>query len=165
MKLYFSGSKTTNPSIGYYPGPRNHFPAFETGLLPGNGDYSIILQTHTEKDSDIQKIIRDFVLRENASTKGTYNNRVRRKFKGMYLMPNISYGSAKNTRHILPKSRKTIVEPAWQLCVRPEVIINAVSFVFIFVACGTSEGGNTITFIISFAILRGIFDKTGFTFR
>merc|ERR1711997_1029896 len=30
------------------------------------------------------------------------DNRVRRKFKGMYLMPNIGYGSAKETRHMLP---------------------------------------------------------------
>nr|ALS04953.1 60S ribosomal protein L32 [Pseudodiaptomus poplesia] len=30
------------------------------------------------------------------------DNRVGRKFKGMYLMPNIGYGSAKATRHMLP---------------------------------------------------------------
>ena len=38
------------------------------------------------------------------------DNRVRRKFKGMYLMPNIGYGSAKETRHMLPTGfRKVLV--------------------------------------------------------
>jgi len=30
------------------------------------------------------------------------DNRVRRRFKGQYLMPNIGYGTAKATRHMLP---------------------------------------------------------------
>jgi large subunit ribosomal protein L32e len=30
------------------------------------------------------------------------DNRVRRRFKGQYLMPNIGYGSARKTRHMLP---------------------------------------------------------------
>merc|ERR1712080_609587 len=37
------------------------------------------------------------------------DNRVRRKFKGMYLMPNIGYGSAKNTRHMLPTGFRKVV--------------------------------------------------------
>nr|ALS04640.1 60S ribosomal protein L32 [Pseudodiaptomus poplesia]ALS04773.1 60S ribosomal protein L32 [Pseudodiaptomus poplesia] len=38
------------------------------------------------------------------------DNRVRRKFKGMYLMPNIGYGSAKATRHMLPSGfRKVLI--------------------------------------------------------
>ena len=38
------------------------------------------------------------------------DNRVRRKFKGLYLMPNIGYGSAKETRHMLPTGfRKVLV--------------------------------------------------------
>merc|ERR1712011_64382 len=38
------------------------------------------------------------------------DNRVRRKFKGMYLMPNIGYGSAKTTKHMLPIGfRKVLV--------------------------------------------------------
>jgi len=38
------------------------------------------------------------------------DNRVRRKFKGMYIMPNIGYGSAKTTKHMLPIGfRKVLV--------------------------------------------------------
>merc|ERR1712048_131143 len=38
------------------------------------------------------------------------DNRVRRKFKGMYVMPNIGYGSAKATKHMLPTGfRKVLV--------------------------------------------------------
>ena len=38
------------------------------------------------------------------------DNRVRRRFKGVYKMPNIGYGSAKNTRHMLPTGfRKVLV--------------------------------------------------------
>merc|ERR1711862_492854 len=38
------------------------------------------------------------------------------KFKGMYLMPNIGYGSAKNTRHMLPTGfRKVVVHNVKEL--------------------------------------------------
>merc|ERR1712090_84816 len=38
------------------------------------------------------------------------DNRVRRKFKGMYLMPNIGYGSSKTTRHMMPSGfRKVLI--------------------------------------------------------
>eukprot|EP00088_Acartia_fossae_P071369 TRINITY_DN977_c0_g1_i1.p1 TRINITY_DN977_c0_g1~~TRINITY_DN977_c0_g1_i1.p1 ORF type:complete len:135 (-),score=51.98 TRINITY_DN977_c0_g1_i1:149-553(-) len=38
------------------------------------------------------------------------DNRVRRKFRGMYKMPGIGYGSAKKTRHMLPTGfRKVLV--------------------------------------------------------
>uniref|UniRef100_A0A0E0M303 60S ribosomal protein L32 n=1 Tax=Oryza punctata TaxID=4537 RepID=A0A0E0M303_ORYPU len=51
------------------------------------------------------------------------DSRVRRKFKGCTLMPNIGYGSDKKTRHYLPNkfkkfvvhNRKEIVERAAQL--------------------------------------------------
>merc|ERR1712050_127670 len=34
------------------------------------------------------------------------DNRVRRKFKGQYLMPNIGYGTIKKTRHVCPDGFK-----------------------------------------------------------
>merc|ERR1712157_494228 len=37
------------------------------------------------------------------------DNRVRRKFKGQYLMPNVGYGSNKRTRHLLPSGFKKIL--------------------------------------------------------
>uniref|UniRef100_A0A2K5RED3 60S ribosomal protein L32 n=1 Tax=Cebus imitator TaxID=2715852 RepID=A0A2K5RED3_CEBIM len=71
------------------------------------------------------------------------DNRVRRRFKGQILMPNIGYGSNKKTKHMLPsgfrkflvhnvkeleyaeiahnvssKNRKAIVERAAQLAIR-----------------------------------------------
>merc|ERR1711998_507143 len=37
------------------------------------------------------------------------DSRVRRKFKGKVLMPNIGYGSSKKTRHMLPSGFKKFV--------------------------------------------------------
>lgn len=37
------------------------------------------------------------------------DNRVRRRFKGQMLMPNIGYGSNKKTKHILPNGFKKVV--------------------------------------------------------
>merc|ERR1711918_15727 len=34
------------------------------------------------------------------------DNRVRRRFKGQFLMPNIGYGSSKKTRHLMPDGFK-----------------------------------------------------------
>lgn len=36
------------------------------------------------------------------------DNRVRRRFKGQYLMPNIGYGSNKKTRHMLPNGFRKV---------------------------------------------------------
>jgi len=37
------------------------------------------------------------------------DNRVRRRFKGQYLMPNIGYGSAKATKHVCPDGFKKVL--------------------------------------------------------
>merc|ERR1712055_1018747 len=44
------------------------------------------------------------------------DNRVRRRFKGIYKMPNIGYGSAKLTKHMLPTGfRKVLVHNVKEL--------------------------------------------------
>jgi len=44
------------------------------------------------------------------------DNRVRRRFKGMYIMPNIGFGSAKTTKHMLPIGfRKVLVHNVKEL--------------------------------------------------
>merc|ERR1711982_48542 len=37
------------------------------------------------------------------------DNRVRRKFKGMYKMPNIGYGRSSVTRHMMPSGFKKVL--------------------------------------------------------
>ena len=68
-----------------------------------------IVKKRTKKFIRHQSDRYDKVKRNWRKPKGI-DNRVRRKFKGMYLMPNIGYGSAKETRHMLPTGfRKVLV--------------------------------------------------------
>merc|ERR1711884_257684 len=69
----------------------------------------MVIKKRTKKFTRHQSDRYDKVKRNWRKPKGI-DNRVRRKFKGMYLMPNIGYGSAKETRHMLPTGfRKVLV--------------------------------------------------------
>merc|ERR1711977_538432 len=68
-----------------------------------------IVKKRTKKFTRHQSDRYDKLKRNWRKPKGI-DNRVRRKFKGMYLMPNIGYGSAKTTKHMLPIGfRKVLV--------------------------------------------------------
>merc|ERR1711971_60075 len=67
-----------------------------------------IVKKRTKKFIRHQSDRYDKVKRNWRKPKGI-DNRVRRKFKGMYLMPNIGYGSAKETRHVMPSGFKKVL--------------------------------------------------------
>merc|ERR1711988_350767 len=89
------------------------------GLFRNNFNWTTMAITPAKKPKIVKKRTKKFTrhqsdrykkLTRNWRKPKGIDNRVRRKFKGMYLMPNIGYGSAKN--------RKTLVERAQQLCIR-----------------------------------------------
>ncbi|KAJ7961642.1 60S ribosomal protein L32-1-like [Quillaja saponaria] len=54
-------------------------------------------------------LLERFVFKTNWRRPKGIDSRVRRKFKGCVLMPNIGYGSDKKTRHYLPNGFKKFV--------------------------------------------------------
>lgn len=52
------------------------------------------------------------------------DNRVRRRFKGQYLMPNVGYGSAKKTRHVMRSGFKKVVIHNVRVSVNCGIITN-----------------------------------------
>ncbi|XP_065216229.1 large ribosomal subunit protein eL32 [Planococcus citri] len=55
-------------------------------------------------------------IKENWRKPKGIDNRVRRRFKGQYLMPNVGYGSNAKTKHMLPnKFRKVLIHNVREL--------------------------------------------------
>merc|ERR1712112_72124 len=67
-----------------------------------------IVKKRTKKFTRHQSDRYDKLKRNWRKPKGI-DNRVRRRFKGMYKMPNIGYGSASSTRHMLPSGFKKVL--------------------------------------------------------
>merc|ERR1712066_848981 len=67
-----------------------------------------IVKKRTKKFTRHQSDRYDKVKRNWRKPKGI-DNRVRRKFKGMYKMPNIGYGSSSVTRHMMPSGFKKVL--------------------------------------------------------
>merc|ERR1712212_488674 len=67
-----------------------------------------IVKKRTKKFTRHQSDRYDKLKRNRRRPKGI-DNRVRRKFKGMYKMPNIGYGSASVTRHMMPTGFKKVL--------------------------------------------------------
>merc|ERR1712079_43671 len=67
-----------------------------------------IVKKRTKKFTRHQSDRYDKVKRNWRKPKGI-DNRVRRKFRGMYKMPNIGYGSSSVTRHMMPSGFKKVL--------------------------------------------------------
>merc|ERR1712098_263010 len=75
-------------------------------LTPGSRPK--IVKKRVKKFTRHQSDRYDKVKRNWRKPKGI-DNRVRRKFKGMYKMPNIGYGSNKTTKHMMPSGFKKVL--------------------------------------------------------
>ena len=60
------------------------------------------------------------------------DNRVRRRFKGMYKMPNIGYGSAKNTKHMLPNGFRKVLVHNLKVRIEFSFLMGACSYPVVF---------------------------------
>jgi ribosomal protein L32E len=81
------------------------------------------------------------------------DNRVRRRFKGQYLMPNIGYGSAKVSKHMLPTGfRKVLVHNI-------KVRISCTSSSFISNSSVGRALESHVDLIYSGCVLRGLEDQ------
>merc|ERR1712141_457520 len=86
---------------------RNNFNLVNTAITPASKPK--IVKKRTKKFTRHQSDRYKKLSRNWRKPKGI-DNRVRRKFKGMYIVPNIGYGSAKTTKHMLPIGfRKVLV--------------------------------------------------------
>ncbi|KAL4225743.1 60S ribosomal protein L32 [Mactra antiquata] len=72
-------------------------------IKPLNKDKKVLKRTKKFIRHQSDRYIK---LKQNWRKPKGIDNRVRRRFKGQYKMPNIGYGTAKNQRHILPDGFK-----------------------------------------------------------
>merc|ERR1712083_837731 len=95
------------------------------GLFRNNFNWVNMAITPASKPKIVKKRTKKFTrhqsdrykkLSRNWSKPKGIDNRVRRRFKGMYIMPNIGFGSAKTTKHMLPTGfRKVLVHNVKEL--------------------------------------------------
>merc|ERR1712203_829901 len=95
------------------------------GLFPNKIQEAIMAITPASKPKIVKKRTKKFTrhqsdrykkLSRNWRKPKGIDNRVRRRFKGMYVMPNIGFGSAKTTKHMLPIGfRKVLVHNVKEL--------------------------------------------------
>merc|ERR1711909_130203 len=95
------------------------------GLFPNKIQEAIMAIAPASKPKIVKKRTKKFTrhqsdrymkLSRNWRKPKGIDNRVRRRFKGMYVMPNIGFGSAKTTKHMLPIGfRKVLVHNVKEL--------------------------------------------------
>ena len=81
------------------------------GFISGLAALDLDLEWHIRNQSSqsFLKMAYDFCYQASWRKPKGIDNRVRRRFKGQYLMPNIGYGSAKKTKHVCPDGFKRFV--------------------------------------------------------
>lgn len=57
------------------------------------------------------------------------DNRVRRRFKGQYLMPSVGYGSARKTRHVMRNGFKKVLIHNVKVSMNCKTITNILYYV------------------------------------
>merc|ERR1712179_470722 len=77
--------------------------AFKMAIRPLNKDKKVVKRTKKFIRHQSDRYIK---VKQNWRKPKGIDNRVRRRFKGQYKMPNIGYGTAKRDRHVCPSGFK-----------------------------------------------------------